>query len=173
MTFLSRGDKLIVVFNIVSRCNVLYQLYTSHYWYCFVMLYFAVFVLSAFCELEPLQYVIMGALASQINSLTIVYSTVYSDAYQRKHLSSASLAFVWGIHRGPVNSTHKWPVNAENISLWWCHHAMNLPIYLNIVSMTLARTVGRGMDAIYNTPPPPPPLSQSNLKLKCGEILLT
>ena len=40
MTILSRGDKLIVVFNIVSRCNVLYQLYTSHYWHCFVMLYF-------------------------------------------------------------------------------------------------------------------------------------
>ena len=43
--------------------------------------------------------VIMGAIASQITSLTIVYSTVYSDADQRKHQSSASLAFVWGIHR--------------------------------------------------------------------------
>ena len=41
----------------------------------------------------------MGAMASQITSLTIVYSTVYSDADQRKHQSSASLAFVWGIHR--------------------------------------------------------------------------
>ena len=41
----------------------------------------------------------MGAIASQITSLTIVYSTVYSDADQRKHQSSASLAFVWGIHR--------------------------------------------------------------------------
>ena len=41
----------------------------------------------------------MGAIASQITSLTIVYWTVYSDAYQRKHQSSASLAFVWGIHR--------------------------------------------------------------------------
>ena len=52
----------------------------------------------------------MTAIASQITSLTIVYSTVYSDADQRKHQSSASLAFVWGIHRGPVNSPHKWPV---------------------------------------------------------------
>ena len=42
--------------------------------------------------------VIMGAIASQITSLTIVYSTVYSDADQRKHQSSASLAFVRGIH---------------------------------------------------------------------------
>ena len=41
----------------------------------------------------------MSAIASQITSLTIVYSIVYSDADQRKHQSSASLAFVWGIHR--------------------------------------------------------------------------
>ena len=38
--------------------------------------------------------VIMSAIASQITSLTIVYSIVYSDADQRKHQSSASLAFV-------------------------------------------------------------------------------
>ena len=46
----------------------------------------------------------MGAMTSQITSLTIVYSTVYSDADQRKHQSPASLAFVPGIHRGPGNS---------------------------------------------------------------------
>ena len=55
----------------------------------------------------------MGAIASQLTSLTIVYSTVYSDADQRKHQSSASLAFVWGIRRGPVNSPHKWPVTRK------------------------------------------------------------
>ena len=43
--------------------------------------------------------VIMTTIASQITSLTVVYSIVYSDADQRKHQSSASLAFVWGIHR--------------------------------------------------------------------------
>ena len=57
--------------------------------------------------------VIMGAIASQITSLTIVYSTIYSDADKRKHQSSASLAFVWGIHRGLVNSPHKWPVTRK------------------------------------------------------------
>ena len=55
----------------------------------------------------------MGAIASQITSLTIVYSTVYSGADQRKHQSSASLVFVWGIHRGPVNSPHKGPVTRK------------------------------------------------------------
>ena len=55
----------------------------------------------------------MGAKASQMTSLTIVYSTIYSGADQRKHQSSASLAFVWGIHRWPVNSPHKWPVTRK------------------------------------------------------------
>ena len=57
--------------------------------------------------------IIMSAIASQITSLTIVYSIIYSDADQRKHQSSASLAFVWGIHRGPVNSPHKGPVTRK------------------------------------------------------------
>ena len=57
--------------------------------------------------------VIMSAMASQITSLTIVYSTVYPGADHNKHQSSASLAFVWGIHRGPVDSPHKWPVTRK------------------------------------------------------------
>ena len=56
----------------------------------------------------------MGTIASQITSLTILNSTVYSGADQRKHQSSASLAFVRGIHR--------WPLNAENVSIRWHHH---------------------------------------------------
>ena len=51
--------------------------------------------------------VIMSAMASQITSLTIVYSTVYSGADQSIHQNSASLAFVRGIHRWMVNSKHK------------------------------------------------------------------
>ena len=57
--------------------------------------------------------VIMTMLASQITSLTVVYSIVYSGVNQRKHQSSASLAFVRGIHRGPVNFPHKWPVTRK------------------------------------------------------------
>ena len=57
--------------------------------------------------------VIMGAMASQIASTTIVYSTVHSGADQRKYQSFASLAFVGGIHRWPVNSPHKWPVTRK------------------------------------------------------------
>ena len=59
----------------------------------------------------------MGAIASQITSLTIVYSAVYSCADQRKYQSSASLAFVQGIHRSPVNSPHKRPVTRKKFPL--------------------------------------------------------
>ena len=57
--------------------------------------------------------VIMSAVASQITSLTIVYSVVYPGADQRKHQSSASLAFVRGIHRWPANSPHKGPITRK------------------------------------------------------------
>ena len=68
--------------------------------------------------------VIMGAIASQITSLTIVYSIVYSGADQRKHQNSASLAFVRGNHRWPVNSPHKGPVTRkmvpfDDIIMWY------------------------------------------------------
>ena len=55
----------------------------------------------------------MSAMESQLISLTIVYSTVYSGADQRKHQSSPSLAFVRGIHRWPVNYPHKGPVTRK------------------------------------------------------------
>ena len=75
--------------------------------------------------------VIMGPIATQITSLTIVYSTVYSDADQRKHQSSALLAFVRGIHRGPVNSPHKWPVTRKFFHFMtssWYHSACKATI---------------------------------------------
>ena len=46
-------------------------------------------------------HIIMGTVAFQITSLTIVYSTVYSGADQIKPQSSASLAFLKVIHRWP------------------------------------------------------------------------
>ena len=56
---------------------------------------------------------IMGTVASQITSLTIVYSTVNSGTDQRKHQNSASLVFVQGIHRWLMNSQHKGPVTRK------------------------------------------------------------
>ena len=54
----------------------------------------------------------MGTMASQITSLTIVYSTVYSSADQRTHQSFASLAFVRGVPAQMASI-------AENIFIWW------------------------------------------------------
>ena len=59
----------------------------------------------------------MSAMASQITSLTIVYSMVYSGADQRKHQSPTSLASVWGIQRWPVNYLHKGTVTRKMFPL--------------------------------------------------------
>ena len=85
----------------------------------------------------------MGAMASQITSLTTVYSIVYLSADQRKHQSSALLAFVMGIHRRPVNTPHKWrvkrkmfPFDDVNMKAWgfiWC-------LYTHIVQDCLTGT---------------------------------
>ena len=58
----------------------------------------------------------MGTTAFQTTSLTIVYSTIYSGADQRKHQSSASLAFVWGSHRD------RWIPRTKGQLLGKCFH---------------------------------------------------
>ena len=72
----------------------------------------------------------MTTMASQITSPTIVYSTVYSGEDRRTHQSSVALAFLRGIHRD-----HEFPAqrtsNAENVSIWWRHHAMFVAILLH------------------------------------------
>ena len=62
--------------------------------------------------------VIMSMMASQITSLKVVYSTFTSAADQRKHQSSASLAFVWGIHRD------QWISCTKGQSWGKCFHLM-------------------------------------------------
>ena len=51
--------------------------------------------------------VIISVMASQITGVSSVCSTVCSNADQRKHQSSASLAFLKGIHRSPVDSPQR------------------------------------------------------------------
>ena len=74
---------------------------------------------------------IMGTVASQITSLTIVYTTVYSDADQRKHQSSASLAFVWGIHRV------RWSPRTKGQLRGKCFHLMTSSWYQGFHGITL------------------------------------
>ena len=69
---------------------------------------------------------IMGAIASQITSLTIVYSTIYSDADQRKHQSSASLAICVGNSPGTSEFPTQMSSNVENVSICWRNHGAAL-----------------------------------------------
>ena len=57
--------------------------------------------------------VIMSAMGYQITGVSVVYSTVCTGADQRKHQSSAWLAFVRGIHRWLVNPPHRGPVTQK------------------------------------------------------------
>ena len=55
----------------------------------------------------------MNTMSSEITGVSIVYSIVCSGVDQRKHQSSALVAYVRGIHWWPVNSTHKGPVTRK------------------------------------------------------------
>ena len=67
----------------------------------------------------------MSKIASQITNLTIVYSTVYSDPDQTKHQSSASLAFVRGIHR------ERWIPRTKGQWRGKCFHLMTSSCFPN------------------------------------------
>ena len=86
-------------------------------------------------------YVMMNDTASQITGLTIVCSTVYSSADQRKHQSSASLAFGRGIHWWPVNSPHKRPVVYEadvvHPQLWGYVYSLLFQWFLGLLIVCL------------------------------------
>ena len=65
----------------------------------------------------------MTTMSSQITSLTIVYSTVYSGADQTKKTSKRR---VTGLCAGNSPGTGEFPAqmasNAENVSIWWRLH---------------------------------------------------
>ena len=75
--------------------------------------------------------VIMTTMAFQITSLTVAYSTVYSDADQRKHQSSASLAFVLRIHRD------RWIPRTKGQLRGKCFHLMTSSCHSNFITTDL------------------------------------
>ena len=104
---------------VFSRVNVDLRWVRHRYvnvWWMPVAIYVHIsFIIASLVMKHPRHYsdVTMCAMASQITSLTIGYSTIYSGADQWKHQSSALLASVRGSHRGLVNSPHKWPVTRK------------------------------------------------------------
>ena len=103
--------------------NILRHLMHWHYGCGSQNIVFYVYSIAVLYGMIHYPDVIMSTIASQITSLTIVYSTVYSDADKKKYQSSASLAFVRGIHRRRriprTNGQY-----AENASIWWRHHEL-------------------------------------------------
>ena len=90
--------------------------------------------------------VIMRMMASLITSVSIAYSTDCSGTDQRKHQSSASLAFVMRIHRSPVNSPHKGPVTRK------CFHLMTsswYDIYLSLYTTLNHLNIRWGAQACF------------------------
>ena len=99
----------------------------------------------------------MGAMASQITSLMIVYSTVYQTQIKENIKAARHWPFMWVIHRWPVNSPHKWPVTRKmfpfhDVIMWWImfidEHKLNLRLCLwssNLQSknVTLCKQFGR------------------------------
>ena len=86
----------------------------------------------------------MRAMASRITNPTIVYSSVYSGADKRKHQSSASLAFVMGIHLWPVNSPHKRPITQKMFP------------FDDVIMKAKSATILVGSDVIREMPPRSP-----------------
>ena len=75
---------------------------------------------------EALHYydVIMTTIASQITSLTVVYSTVYSEGRSKKTLKLRVTGLCVGNSPGPVNSPHKGPVTRkmfpfDDVIMWY------------------------------------------------------
>ena len=117
-----------MMYRLQSMRNAHCPMFRSHYHFFYRSMYH---VYPYNCVAYHYDDVIMGAIASQITSLTSVYSIVYPGTDQRKHQSSASLAFVRGIHRGPVKSPHKGTVTRKmfpfddvilfTVLPWRCH----------------------------------------------------
>ena len=96
----------------------------------------------------------MDAIASQITSLTIVYSTIYSDADQRKHQSFASLASA-GNSPGTVEFPAQMASDAENVSIWWRHHVQirdnTFRVFCEMLHITLFEGfIGPGLVQIWH-----------------------
>ena len=98
----------------------------------------------------------MSAMGSQITSLAIVCSTVYSGTDQREHQSFTSLALCEGnspvIGEFPTQRTS----NAENVFIWWRHHGLEqsrkdiaMSLFVQFTTLTMASLMGQGVDHIY------------------------
>ena len=121
--------------------------------------------------------VILCSMASQITSLTNVYSNFYSGADQRKNQSSASLAFVWGKHRWPVISPHKWPVTRklfliDDVIMTNLYSTSRFGMYMNIsISSDQKKNMKRALELLKEKRQQHRTSLGGEMKHWCGVIL--
>ena len=149
--------------HLISQCNLhidifILEHFFTQYHYCQIVIYGHMMVLVNIHPYYQYHYIdaIMATMASQITSLTIVYSTVYSDADQRKHQSSASLAFVWGIHRDRWIPRTKDQLRGK-VSIWWRHNDVNMMASSN---GNIFRVTGLFVRGIHRSPVNSPHIGQ-------------
>ena len=125
----SYATKITLVYNLLRSLVVCLGLIEVYHIICIIQVLYCNELTHTVNEIWKYHYndVIMTTIASQITSLTVVYSTVYSDADQRKHQSSASLAFVWGIHRD------RWIPSTNGQLRGKCFHLMTSSHFCNIL----------------------------------------
>ena len=70
----------------------------------------------------------MGAMTYQITSLTIVYSTVYSNADKKNTSTPRVTGHCAGNSPGTGEFRAQMASNAENVSIWWRHHDCDLTL---------------------------------------------
>ena len=128
----SYATKIILVYNLLRSLVVCLGLIEVYHIICIIQVLYYNELTHTVNEIWKYHYsdVIMTTIASQITSLTVVYSTVYPDADQRKHQSSASLAFVWGIHRD------RWIPSTNGQLRGKCFHLMTSSHFCNILCIT-------------------------------------
>ena len=103
--------------------------------------YHQFFLVTHFCasrsEKWKIHYtdVIMTTIASQITSLTVVYSIIYSGVDQRKHQSSC------GEFTGTSELFAQRASNAENVSIWWRHHELDSSVQDCSISIALVMEI--------------------------------
>ena len=113
-----RGDGLVWLQNVNCLTTIsFYSLEINGFVYQIsVSILIVAWCFMKFCDMViPQHYsdVIISVMASQITSVSFVCPSICSGADQRKHQSSASLTFVRGIHRWPVDSPHIGPVTQK------------------------------------------------------------
>ena len=109
----------------MSNAEKVMQVYCTSWWLWLCPLVWFCCMLSRGLKLGHYNDVIMGAMASQITSLTIVYTTVYS----RRRSKKTSKPRVTGLCAWNSPVTGEFPAqmasNAENVSIWWRHHVQS------------------------------------------------